>query len=84
MYIYIYTYIQCIFVNIEITKQMMLHGLRIQASLFSKLFSGDCFLLAGGKCLCVSRKMVLCLTYFYVIILVPMSYLKLWYIYLDK
>ena len=39
--------------------------------------------LAGGKCLCVSGKVVLWLTYFYVRILVPMSYLKLWnYIYI--
>ena len=38
--------------------------------------------LASGKCLCVFGKIVLWSIYFYVIILVPMLYLKLWnYIY---
>ena len=39
-------------------------------------------MIAGRKCLCVSRKMVLWLTYFYVGILVLMTYSKLWNIYL--
>ena len=41
--------------------------------------------LAGGKGVCVSGKVVLWLTYFYVRIVVPMLYLKLWnYIYRPR
>ena len=46
--------------------------------------NGKCLVYGASrrKCLCVSGKVVLWLTYFYVRILVPMSYLKLWnYIY---
>ena len=38
--------------------------------------------IAGGKCLCIFREVILCLTYFGIRILIPRSYSKLWnYIY---
>ena len=92
MYIYIYIYIYIYnFQNDVFPKWRILqrHRLPIQTLFITSCSfgAGSCrnrqqmpylWSLAGGNCLCVSRKVVLWSIYFYVRILVPMSYLNLW------
>ena len=86
MYIYIYIFHNDVFHKWRIIQR---HRLPIQTLFITSCSfgAGSCrnrqqmpclWSLAGGNCLCVSRKVVLCSIYFYFRILVPMSHLNLW------